>query len=154
MPNRSPLLSVSLLLFVATWSFAPDIDARKKLLGDKSGSTAYMEVKTQNPAELADTLVKVFSEDGYDVASEVENRIKFARLASRMQELSYGTPLAPGSLESVTVDYFPISQTKYRIECNVTIITGAEVSAADANVLPLFGRQYKRMLRRVKRALR
>ena len=96
-------------------------------------------------------MVDVFLEDGYDVERVRADQARFVRLVSRMQELSYGSPLNPDSLEVVNVDYFPINQQNYRIEFNVSIRSGGEASLANSNVLPLFGRQYKRMLRRVKR---
>lgn len=132
----------------------PEAEARKKLFGEKSGSTAYLEVKTQDPEVLADVVIKVFVEDGYEIALEMPGQINFARQASRMQELSYGTPLSPGSTEVVYVDFFPVDQETYRVECNVTIMVGGKASLTDSNVLPLFGRQYKRMLRRVKRQMK
>jgi len=145
-------VSFWLLLFVLM-TLASEVDARKKLLGDKSGSTAYLEIKTQDSDALAVALIDVFLEDGYDIEHVRGDQIRFVRLASRMQELSYGSLLNPGSLEVVKVDFFPINQQSFRIECNVSIRSGGEESLADSNVLPLFGRQYKRMLRRVKRAV-
>ena len=128
-------------------------DARKKLLDDKSTSTASIEIKTQDADAVADALISVFIKDGYEVVFEGVEQLNFARQASRMQELAYGKPLAPGSMEIVYVDFFPVSSDKFRVECYVSIQVGGKASLTDANVLPLFGRQYKRILRRVKRAL-
>ena len=147
-------ISLVLLVTVLLGAFATEVDARDKRFADRSGSTAFMEIGTQDHAALAEALIQVFADDGYDISSRTEGQVRFSRLASRMQELSYGTPMSPGSLESVAVDFFPLDETTYRVECNVTIISGSNASVADANILPLFGRQYKRMLRRVKRKLR
>ena len=141
------------LMVIAFLACAPDAQARNKLFDDKSGSTAYIELKTQDSAALANALIKVFVKDGYDVFGEGVDQLNFSRPASRMQELSYGTPLSPGSTEVVYVDFFPVDQKTYRVECNVTIMTAGKPSLTDSNVLALFGRQYKRLLRRVKRAL-
>jgi hypothetical protein len=128
--------------------------ARKKLFSSKSGSTASHEIKTQDPNALADAIVEVFEADGYYLKHESESRILFVRTASRMQELSYGSALSPGSTESVTVDFYPIDSNTFQVDCNVRIMSGGAESLADAEILPLFGRQYKRMLRKASRALK
>ena len=62
----------------------------------------------------------------------------FVRTASRAQELSYGSPLNPGSTESVSVDFYPISEDKFQVECNVRIMSGGK------NPLPML--KYSRCL--------
>ena len=130
--------------FLCLVTVAGDVDAR---------TTASIEIKTQNPNALADALFEVFTDDGFQLVFEAAEQMNFARQASRMKELAYGTPLDPGSTEMVTIDFFPINDETYRVECNVSIRVGAEASLTDSNVLPLFGRHYQRLLRRVKRAL-
>jgi hypothetical protein len=147
-----PVRFCTLLLLILV--IAPQVDARKKLLGSKSGSTASAEVKTQDPQALTDPLIGVFVEDGYDIELVSSGSIRFGRAASRMQELSYGSLMHPGSHEVVMVNFSPINEQSYRVDCNVTIRTGGESALADSNVLSLFGRQYKRMLRRVERAVK
>lgn len=129
-------------------------DARKKLFTTKSDSTASHEMKTQDSNALADAIVEVFESDGYYLKHQSESRLLFVRTASRLQELSYGSAFSPGSTESVSVDFYPINSSSFQVDCNVRIMSGDKASLADAEILPLFGRQYKRMLRRASRALK
>jgi hypothetical protein len=146
------LCALALSLFLAVIS--QEADARKKLFPSKSASTASHKIKTQDPNALADAIVQVFESDGYYLKHESESRLLFVRTASRSQELSYGSPLSPGSTESVAVTFYPVDSNKFQVDCNVRIMSGETVSLADAEILPLFGRQYKRMLRQVSRTLK
>ena len=110
-----PLLGILLAVLPVS-----DVEARKQLFGSRSGSSAWIEIRTTDPNRLADALVDVFQDDGYYLQSESESRMRFSRLASRMQELSYGSFISPGSVESVSISFFPISESRYRVECNVT----------------------------------
>ena len=127
---------VALSLFLAL--MPQEADARKKLFSSKSASTASHEIKTQDPNALADAIVEVFEADGYYLKQENESRLVFVRTASRAQELSYGSPLNPGSTESVSVDFYPIREDKFQVECNVRIMSGGK------NPLPML--KYSRCL--------
>ena len=135
--------------------FQTDAFAGKTILDGRSKGMASIELKAANTTEVANAVKKVFGEDGYQLKKESGNGLQFSRPAGRLKDLSYGGLASSGTWEQVLIAIHDNGSGNYRVECNVYMTEGdQEPDLMDTKVLKLFGREYKRMLRRVKREIR
>ena len=79
----------------------------------------------------------------------------YERPANMMKDLAYGGLVSSGVWERAFLDIHDEKHGVYRIECNVLIVenNGDPFFEDRTKVLKLFGRQYQRLLRQVKRKL-
>ena len=145
----SLLIAICLVTF-----FQTSADARKRILAGRSEGMASVEVTAAGMDEVAAAVKQVFGGDGYNLKEEWDGQLQFSRSAGRVKDLSYGGLAGSGSYEQVMIDIHDNGAGNYRIECNVYMTEGDhDPDFMDTKVLKAFGREYKRMLRQVKRKL-
>ena len=143
------LIVFSSLIFLQT-----DSHARKRLLDGRSEGMASIEVTASSADEVARAVKHVFNGDGYNLKEEWDGQLQFSRSAGRMKDLSYGGLAGSGTYEQVMIDIQDNGGGNYKIECNVYMTEGdSDPDFMDTKVLKAFGREYKRMLRKVKRQI-
>lgn len=140
---------LSVLVFTQT-----NAQARKKLFSGRADGMASLEVTAKSLGDVASAVKYIFNEDGYNLKSGYQSQLRFSRSSGRMKDIAYGGLASKGTYEQVIIDIHDNGSGQYRIECNV-YMTGEDENPGhmDTKVLKLFGREYKRMLRRVKRKI-
>jgi len=130
--------------------------ARKQLLSGRGEGMASITIDKCSQEAVADAVQKVFEEDGYELDNVQDNLIAFSRPASRMKDISYGGIAGDDTFERVVVAIHEQGASSYRVECNVYMTQGKtdRVSEASPTVLRAFGKEYQRMLRKVKRTVK
>ena len=142
-----------LIIFLSVFAFMQtNVEARKKRFSGRSDGMASIDVTANDFQDVAQAVKKVFRGDGYTLKDEWGSGLQFSRSAGRMKDFSYGGLTSGGMWEQVMIDIHTVGIGSYRIECNVYMTEGDKKPAhMDTDVLKMFGREYKRMLRRVKR---
>ena len=145
----SLFIMFGLLAFVQT-----DAYARKRILPGRGDGVATVKVTASSLEEVARAVTQVFGSDGYNLKEEGHGQLRFSRSSGRMKDFSYGGLAGGGTYEQVIVYIHENGGSNYRIECNVYMTEGdSNPDSMDTEVLRMFGREYQRMLRRVKRKL-
>ena len=145
----SLLIIFSILTFTQT-----SAHARKRIFAGRADGMASIKVTASGMDEVARAVKHVFGRDGYNLKEEGGGQLKFSRSAGRMKDLSYGGLAGSGTYEQVIIDIHDNGGGRYRIECNVYMTKGdRDPKSMDTKVLKMFGREYLRMLRRVKREI-
>lgn len=151
---KSSIICSLLIAFSLVTFFQTSAHARKKILAGRSEGMASIEVTASGTDEVVRAVKHVFNGDGYNLKEEWDGKLKFSRSAGRMKDLSYGGLAGSGSYEQVMINIHDNGGGNYRIECNVYITEGDnDPDFMDTKILKAFGREYKRMLRRVKREI-
>ena len=105
---------------------------------------------------LRDVSVEVFLGDDYTLIEESPGRLVFERPAGRFQDLGYGGLASDGVTERIVIDINDKGNGKlFSLSCNAYMVEnkGQGMFEDQTKVLKAFGRQYQRMLRRIKRKI-
>lgn len=152
-------IKIILLLVVflgLTFCIQSNVHARKRLFSGTADGMASVEMSADSLEDVTAAVKSVFAEDEYEFRTEWEGRLTFARSAGRMKDFAYSSMGGvEGMWEQVVIDIHTLSSGKYRVECNVTMTKGDKFSGMhDTKVLKLFGREYKKILKRVRKKLK
>ena len=140
------LIAVSILVLTQT-----NAEARKRIMSGRGDGMATVQVTADDYRDVASAIKSVFGGDGYMLKEEGRGGLRFSRSAGRGKDFSYGGLAGGGHWEQVYITIHDLGGGNYRLECNVYMTAGDnQAQFTDAKVLRFFGREYKRMLRRVK----
>jgi hypothetical protein len=145
------VMSIIFLMFL----IPQEAEAKKVRRSGRADGMASIEVEG-NLDSIKSAVKAVFDEDGYKLKLEETRKLTFSRAAGRMKDIAYGGIIGGrtggGQWEQVFISIHE-EEEGYRIECNVYMTEGNKdvPSTSDTKVLKFFGREYKKMLKRIKK---
>jgi len=148
--------SVTLLCIVgaAALFVSSSASARQALMSGRAQGMASVDISAATIDKVDAALQKVFvNDEGYSLANSGDSQYVFERPAGRIKDLSYSGLAGGGVIERAVVDITQLSGSAFRLTCNVYMVetNGDPFFDSSTKVLRAFGREYKRVLRRVKR---
>jgi|GEM_PF-3498932 len=142
---------ISLLAGMVVLSSQSPAHARKPGRAGNASGIASIAIQADSSAQVTAAAKKIFAEDSYQVYSERDDQIEFQRAGDRRTDFAYGG-LGGGVWERVILNIVANGPGNFLVECNVYMLDSPDStpSGVDTKVRKFFGRQYQRMLGRVK----
>jgi len=143
------------VVFGATFLTGRLVFARQPLFAGKAQGMATVDINGTTLERVQAAIQKVFaSGEGFSLTDSGDLAYVFQRPGGRIKDLSYGDLGGEGVVERAVVEIEQKSDSSFRVECNVYMVRnsgGDPFFEDDTKVLRAFGREYQRVLRRVKR---
>lgn len=128
--------------------------AGREIVPGKAKGMAWVEISGKTPEQVAEAAKKVFTGDGYELIEHNSSELVFEKPGSRMQDFSYGGLLSQdGVWVKAVLKITPKGTDTCWVSCDAYMVKNRDDDffRDETKVLKLFGREYQRLLNRVKR---
>jgi hypothetical protein len=124
------------------------------ILHGKAKGMAWVDISGKTPEQIAAAAKKVFIGDGYELMEYSGSELVFEKPGSRMQDLSYGGLLSQeGVWVKAVLKITPRDNGLCWVSCDAYMVKNRDDDffRDETKVLKAFGREYQRLLNRVKK---
>ena len=153
--TRVRFIIILCMVFGAIFVASGPAFARKPLFAGKAQGMATVDINNTTLERVEAAIQKVFANgEGFSLTDSGDFAYVFQRPGGRIKDLSYGVLGGEGVVERAVVEIEQKSDSSFRVECNVYMVRnsgGDPFFEDETKVLRAFGREYKRLLRRVQR---
>lgn len=122
------------------------------MMHGKAKGMAFIEISDTTGAKVTAAAKKVFLDDSYELMQEKPGLLVFEKPGSRMQDISYGGVSEDGVWVKAVLTIQEKSGEKCWLSCDAYMVRNRNDAffRQESEVLRPFGREYQRMLRKVK----
>ena len=128
--------------------------AAQGIMSGKAKGMAWVEISSATTEQIAAAAKKVFIEDGYDVVKQGPDAMEFVKPGSRMDDIAYGGPLnEDGVWVQAVLNISEKGNGIHWVSCDVYMVNKIDDDffRQETKVLKLFGREYQRLLNKIKK---
>jgi hypothetical protein len=128
--------------------------AGREITQGRAKGMAWVDISGKTPEQVAAAAKKVFIDDGYELIESEGPELVFEKPGSRMQDFSYGGLLGQeGVWVKAVLKITPKDNDICWVSCDAYMVKNRDDDffRDETKVLKLFGREYQRLLNRVKK---
>jgi hypothetical protein len=128
--------------------------AGREITQGRAKGMAWVDISGKTPEQVAAAAKKVFIDDGYELIEHNGPELVFEKPGSRMQDFSYGGLLGQeGVWVKAVLKITPKDNDICWVSCDAYMVKNRDDDffRNETKVLKLFGREYQRLLNRVKK---